>query len=42
MANKLQTAAVDLFAEAIPCWHPDSDRLNEIPELATVREMEQR
>ena len=26
----------------IPCWHADSDRLNEIPELFTIRQMEQR
>ena len=28
--------------ESIPCWHDDSDRCNEIPELATLAQMEQR
>lgn len=32
----------DPFVDEIPCWHADSDRLNEIPELATIRQMEQR
>lgn len=32
----------DVFEDSIPCWHADSDRLNEIPELATIRQMEQR
>lgn len=33
--------SIDPFTDEIPCWHADSDRLNEIPELFTVRQMEQ-
>lgn len=32
----------DWFADSLPCWHPESDRLNEIPELFTILQMEQR
>lgn len=43
--NRVREILIDKrnrFDEDIPCWHADSDRLNEIPELATIRQMEQR